>query len=53
MSVGEARARLLNRSFQNLRARLPLTIDDERIASALRETDGHAGLALERLGLSL
>ena len=28
-------------------------IDDERIASALRDTDGHASLALERLGFSI
>ena len=39
---------LFERSFRNLRLKLPPDIDDERIASVLRSTDGHAGLALER-----
>lgn len=44
---------LFHRSFGNLRSRLPSSIDDERLASALRETGGHAGLALEHLGVTL
>ena len=42
---------LFNRSFRNLRSRLPPAIDDGRIISALRDADGHAGLALESLNL--
>ena len=35
--------------FSNLRSRLPSTISDVRIAAALREECGHAGMALKRI----